>query len=179
MTLQIVLPAGPGHRPGSLLRAEIRWHLPSAPLGGAVELGWATTGKGSGDTQVVAQLELAELPPVDHTAPAELQASDARSLELRLPAGPYSFSGTLISLTWTLRARLAPYNERATAEIVLSTDGRAAPLKPACGRHISGETSPPGMLYRRRHGLDHRRARRTRRNDRPLQRQGRRLDLGR
>jgi len=123
MTLQIVLPAGPGHRPGSLLRAEIRWHYPDAPLGGAVELGWATAGKGSGDTRVVSHAELAELPRVDQSAPTKLQASDARIFELRLPAGPYSFSGTLISLTWTLRARLDPDDELVTAEIVLSPDG--------------------------------------------------------
>lgn len=123
MTLQIRLPAGPGHRPGSLLRAEIHWHHPHAPLGGSVELGWATTGKGSGDTQVIHHAELAELPRVDQTAPAQLQANDARVFALQLPAGPYSFSGTLISLTWTLRARLDPDDERATIEIVLAPDG--------------------------------------------------------
>ena len=123
MTLQIVLPAGPGHRPGSLLRAEIRWHCEHAPLGGSVELGWATAGKGSGDTQVLQHTELAELPRADQAAPAPLQASDARIFALQLPAGPYSFSGTLISLTWTLRARLDPDDERATIEIVLAPDG--------------------------------------------------------
>lgn len=123
MTLQIVLPAGPGHRPGALLRAEIRWHCEHTPLGGTVELGWATQGKGSGDTHVLRLAELAELPPAAEAAPASLQAIDARIFELRLPAGPYSFSGTLISLTWTLRARLSPDDEQVATEILLSPDG--------------------------------------------------------
>lgn len=130
MTLRIVLPGGVAHRPGSLLRAEIHWSHDHVPLGGAVELGWTTQGKGDVDRRTLHRAELSELPRLGEPSPSPLRATDARAFELRLPAGPYSFSGALISLSWTLRANLTPDDEQVATEIVLSPTGVELRLAP-------------------------------------------------
>lgn len=102
----------PAVRPGGELVGTAEWSLPSAPAAARVRLLWRTAGKGDPDSAVV---RTADLP-----APA---AEDARGFRIRLPDGPPSFSGRLISLMWSARLECPPHGAAET-EIVLSPTGR-------------------------------------------------------
>ncbi len=126
--LMIDLVEGASFRPGETLEGVVTWVLRGAPVGGAVELLWTTQGKGDGDQQVVATRELSSMRRPGESSLDPLAAEDAREFSFPLPAGPYSFSGTLITLSWTLRARLRPDDEEATLDITISPSGQGVRL---------------------------------------------------
>ncbi len=77
--------------PGEELRGTASWSLDAPPTKVELRLFWRTEGKGSQDVGVVETLSF------DGAG-----AEDRREFRLRLPPGPYSFSGKLISLIWAL-----------------------------------------------------------------------------
>lgn len=107
-------------RPGDEVAGTVRWHLDQSPRSLELRLFWYTQGKGDKDVGFVDSLPLA--------APAEGDSS----FSFRLPAGPYSFSGKLISLLWAIEAvadtGLGPQAERC--EIIVSPTGREILLHP-------------------------------------------------
>lgn len=118
--------------PGGALEGAISWSWPTAPERGVAQLVWFTRGTGDTDRDVVDEIDLQTLvsrpsaadgPYRDlHRAGVEgaaLRAADERLLDLRLPAAPYSFRGTLIQLVWAIEVSLWPGPVVATAEFHL------------------------------------------------------------
>lgn len=108
--LQVKLEGGrDAWRPGETLRGTASWQLDESVEALEVRLIWFTRGKGTQDVSVI-----------DHHAfrmPA-LEGHDDFSFEL--PAGPYSFSGRLISLIWALELVTPKGRESERVEFVLS-----------------------------------------------------------
>jgi hypothetical protein len=126
-------------RPGDEIAGTVRWRLDQPPRSLELRLFWYTQGKGDQDVGVVASLSLAE-PGLEGRSerPSEGLSEGSRSFEFRLPAGPYSFSGHLISLLWALEAvaETAGHTQAERREIVVSPTGREIliqPLEPPVG----------------------------------------------
>ena len=96
--------------PGGVLSGSVRWLCSELPNNASAHLIWYTEGKGDEDVGLVEKSEF-ENP----------RMSDERQFEFRLPAGPYSFSGKLISLIWALELQVG--KEVIRKEIVLSPSG--------------------------------------------------------
>jgi len=98
--------------PGERLAGSVRWRLPDDPASVTLRLYWRTGGKGTQDVDVVAE-ERFEAPGRD----------DRRPFDFRLPEGPYSFSGKLISLIWGLELVAEPAGAVAQTDLVVSPTG--------------------------------------------------------
>lgn len=105
------------YRPGEEIRGVVSWTDSHAPKLAELRLFWHTTGKGGTDS-FVAEVQTFDLP----------QAEDTRSFLFRAPDFPYSFSGKLISLIWSLELVLDSKGEK-TAEIIISPDGAEIELQ--------------------------------------------------
>src|SRR3954463_1543582 len=77
-------------RPGDTVDLIATWDLPQTPTSLTVLLSWWTSGKGTTDAAAVWSEDLA------------LSAKGEKQVSVPLPAGPYSFSGRLISLKWKI-----------------------------------------------------------------------------
>lgn len=84
-------------KPGEKVEGTASWHLESGAEALEVRLFWFTSGKGSRDVEVVARKHVARPEP-----------SGSRSFEFKVPRGPYSFSGALITLSWALELVVLP-----------------------------------------------------------------------
>lgn len=111
------------YRPGEEMEGTVSWELPSGPETRPpesieVRLFWYTEGRGDRDVGIV-QTETVEAvgPRGDHR------------FEFRLPEGPYSFSGPLISLIWALEAVTEPDLRTTRREIVVAPEGREVRLR--------------------------------------------------
>ncbi len=114
------------YRPGEEVAGTVSWKPGGeAPEHAEVRLAWYTRGRGERDAEVVAS-QVLEAPAV----------SDRRSFRFRLPDGPYSFSGNLVSLVWTVEAVLEPGSRAGRADLVVSPTGREVLLhrQPPAGR---------------------------------------------
>ena len=100
------------YTPGETLTGAALWELDDAPESAEINLCWSTRGKGTEDAEVVATVAF-ETP----------QAGDTREFTFTLPPGPYSFSGKLISLVWSLELVLKPGKHVAREEIVIAPGG--------------------------------------------------------
>ena len=110
-------------RPGERVEGQASWELAEPPRSLEVRLFWTTSGRGDEDQEIVA---VEQVP-----SPA---ASGWTRFSLQLPAGPYSFSGRLVSLAWALEV-VAPHEEMAaSAPIVVGPEGREV--------RIDGEPAP-------------------------------------
>jgi hypothetical protein len=115
-------------RPGDELEGTVRWRLDQPPRSLELRLFWYTQGKGDQDVGVVENLPL-----------ADPGTEGQRSFRFRLPAGPFSFSGKLISLLWAIEAvaEMAGAGTQAErCEIIVSPTGREIVLQP--------QVPPPG-----------------------------------
>lgn len=99
-------------RPGDTVEGTVRWQLAEAPESIELRLFWSTQGKGDQDVAVV------ETIPFDNPG-----AQDRRTFRMRLPAGPYSFSGRLITLSWALEAVALPKENAGNLSLVISPAG--------------------------------------------------------
>ncbi len=104
--------------PGETISGTARWSLGEAAKSIELELFWTTRGKGTVDTAVVDALCI-EQPPLD----------DQRPFRFQLPASPYSFSGRLVSVTWSLRMIANPGERQAQVNIVVSPTGKEIVLR--------------------------------------------------
>lgn len=106
-------------RPGDLVEGTVRWQLPEPPESIELRLFWSTAGKGDQDLEVV------------ETVPfANPGALDRRTFRVRLPEGPYSFSGKLITLTWALEAVALPGERAGNLFLTVSPTGEEIRLHP-------------------------------------------------
>lgn len=104
------------YRPGDAVRGTAMWKLDEPPDAIEIRLGWYTEGKGTTDAAIV------------HTLHEERPGrSGSNPFEFELPPGPYSFSGSLITLVWTVELAIEPDGEHASATIIVSpTDDEIA-----------------------------------------------------
>lgn len=99
-----------------------RWFLPGEPLSGRVgwrleddaeaielRLFWFTGGKGTEDVAIVDSVRIE----------AAGKAGN-REFSFSLPAGPYSFSGSLITLSWALELVTLPEGATERIEFVMA-----------------------------------------------------------
>ena len=105
-------------RPGERIEGSLSWSLAEEPTAIEVRLFWHTSGKGDRDVEVVDRLRLAA-PPASESR---------RPFRLRLPLAPWSFSGSLITLSWALEAVVLPSNESVLLDLVVSPTGEEVRL---------------------------------------------------
>ncbi len=99
--------------PGSEIEVTGRWDLAEQPESVELRLVWNTEGKGTTDIGV-SVTEQIEFP----------LASDERTIALRLPRAPYSYSGRLVSIVWALELVALPGEEADRVEITIGPGGR-------------------------------------------------------
>jgi hypothetical protein len=107
------------YRPGDEIRGTARWELSAVPTKVAVHLCWFTQGKGSEDSEVVAEQNLAA-----GTARGE------SAFSFRAPEQPYSFSGILISIIWAVELVTDPGDACERVEIVIGPEAEEIDLIP-------------------------------------------------
>ncbi|KPK37951.1 MAG: hypothetical protein AMJ65_13520 [Phycisphaerae bacterium SG8_4] len=100
-------------RPGDVVAGTVSWKLEEQVRQVELRLLWYTQGKGDEDAGLVETMTF-----------AQPSLSDQRSFRFTLPNGPYSFSGSLISLTWTLELSTRPGDNCERKEITVSPTGR-------------------------------------------------------
>ena len=100
------------YRPGETLEGVAFWDLDEAPRSIEVRLFWRTHGKGTVDLEVVQSVPF-----------IGVGSKDRRPFRIVLPAGPYSFSGTLVSLVWGVELVAEPKGDGENIEITMSASG--------------------------------------------------------
>jgi len=105
-------------RPGGVVQGGVRWHLQDNPESLELSLFWYTSGKGTQNVGVVKTLKWDN--------PGSFGSKD---FSFGLPAGPYSFSGRLISLIWALELTTFPSSETHKLELTVSPTGSEILLK--------------------------------------------------
>ena len=83
--------------PGDEVRGRAVWRLDEPVEAVELRLFWHTSGKGTDDVEIV---EVRRFESAGNRGEHEFN--------LYLPLGPYSFSGTLITLTWSLELVVLP-----------------------------------------------------------------------
>ena len=117
--------------PSQTVAGAVRWQLESNPHRIEVSLSWYTSGKGTRDVGVAESLTI-------HN-PGN---SGSRDFTFRLPEGPYSFSGNLVSLSWAVEATSFPSKETTRHEIIVSPTGHQILLREA----VPGASVIAGIL---------------------------------
>jgi hypothetical protein len=110
-------------RPGEIISGTVSWSdLAPQTEGLETRLLWYTEGKGSQDVEVVDS--------VKHEAP---QSAGSFRFEFVAPTRPFSFSGKLISLLWTIEVVLFPSHEGFREPLTISSDGSEIKLDRSFG----------------------------------------------
>ncbi len=99
-------------KPGDKVEGSIIWDLPKEPKEITVNLFWATDGKGSQDIEVV-----------DFRKFQAYCKTGNDSFSFTLPIAPYSFSGNLISISWTLEAFAKSGRDNCQYELIMAPQG--------------------------------------------------------
>ena len=102
--------------PGQIISGRAEWDLDQGSSAVEIRLVWFTDGVGTIDGGLVATINCSPL------------SRGNQSFEFTLPQGPYSFSGTYISLTWALELVVLPKEEVEALEFVLSPTGEEIDL---------------------------------------------------
>jgi hypothetical protein len=111
------------YRPGEALEGVAFWELDAAPRSIEVRLFWRTQGKGTVDVEVVQALPF-----------IGVGAQDRRPFRFALPPGPYSVSGSLVSVVWGVEVVAEPGGDASSAEITLSPTGEEVRLTRVDGK---------------------------------------------
>jgi hypothetical protein len=98
---------------GEEIVGTVSWLLAPLPDSLELRLFWYTRGKGTEDVEVVDAIRFRDLRP-----------EETREFRLRVPDGPYSFSGKLISLIWALELVAQPSEDAVRLDITVSPTGR-------------------------------------------------------
>lgn len=104
--------------PEDIIRGRAAWTLPFSAQYMELRLFWYTEGKGDCDLSIVNTIRI-----------ENFSSQDERPFEFRLPPGPYSFHGKLISLIWCIEVIAFPTKESTKIEFVMS------PNKQVIGLH--------------------------------------------
>jgi hypothetical protein len=113
--------------PGERVEGELVWSFPSAGQTLHVRLIVTTSGRGSQDETAFAE----------ETVPAA-RGRGSKRFSLKLPEGPYSFSGKLISLIWAVEASTEAGGATVRKGIVVSPTGEEIRPEPGPEAPASG-----------------------------------------
>ena len=102
--------------PGSEINGTIRWSLKNKPRQISLSLYWKTSGRGDEDKKVI------------HTLKLPKNANGEQEFNFSLPKQPYSFSGKLISVKWTLRFKSISPTLTIREDVIISPTGREVHL---------------------------------------------------
>ena len=103
--------------PGDSISGKVFWDLTKEPKRVSVNLLWYTDGKGSEDLEVVDSMEI-----------ESFNFRGSKGFTFVLPDEPYSFSGTLISICWTLEAFAKKSKDKDQYELVVAPNGKEVRL---------------------------------------------------
>lgn len=103
--------------PGSKVEGSILWALTESPGEIRISLGWWTEGRGNKDTKIE-----------DEVAWETTDIAGERRFSFTLPASPYSFEGTLISLKWGLELTARRPSNKHLRDIIVSPLGAPVQL---------------------------------------------------
>ena len=106
-------------QPGEEVQGKVFWTSEQPPQRIELRLFWFTKGKGTEDAGIV------ETVPFDQPL-----VSETRAFRFRLPAAPYSFSGSLISLVWALELIVYPSKQMVRREIEVGPGRCEVKLEP-------------------------------------------------
>lgn len=109
--------------PGDVISGIAGWELEPIPDSVEVCLFWHTSGKGDRDVGIADRVHL-----------SATGATDAQPFRLQAPAEPYSFSGRLITLTWSIELIVEPGHHVQRLDITLSPTGEEVTLGSADDR---------------------------------------------
>lgn len=114
----------PWVRPGGTVSGTASWRHEEDPDAIELRLFWYTRGKGTED------LEIVDSRRIEAPGPA-----GSRRFRFQLPEGPYSFSGTLITLAWALELVVLPGEATERVDLVVAptpveVDLRSGPWRP-------------------------------------------------
>ena len=98
--------------PGQQVALKASWQLDAPAEWLEIRLFWFTSGKGTRDVNVVYKQRW-NSPPLQ----------GQRRVELTLPMFPYSFSGKLVSLTWSAELVLAGDKQAVNCQFAMSPTG--------------------------------------------------------
>jgi hypothetical protein len=105
-------------RPGEEVRGVASWSLDEDPTSVELRLFWRTEGKGTQDVGVA-----------ETVAFEAAGRADRREFRIRLPEGPYSFTGQLVSLVWAVEVVAEPGSVAGIQDLVVSPTGEAIVLR--------------------------------------------------
>ncbi len=114
--------------PGDEVSGRVGWAMDSEPETVELRLFWHTSGKGTEDVEIVNDLRI--------EAPG---SNGERGFSFRLPLGPYSFSGSLITLAWALELVVLPSGETERLDLIVSPIPAEVQLE-SLGREPAGFT---------------------------------------
>lgn len=106
------------YAPGEAVSGTVSWSAEQAGEKLELRLFWFTRGKGTEDAGIVEKIQF-DRPSLHET----------RAFQFRLPVGPYSFSGQLISLVWALELVAGPSKTVVRREIEVGPDRREVRLE--------------------------------------------------
>ncbi len=115
MTIEIILDGNKKQfRPFDVIEGKIIYNLvkPCATI--QVDLAWTTIGKGTTDSCAVDSTGVSTMGKI---------SGDGR-FRLAVPAGPYSFSGKLVSIVWLVSCGAESDLDIAETEITISPSGK-------------------------------------------------------
>ena len=110
------------YEPGAQVIAIADWEFETPEESIELRLYWKTRGKGDMDTNVVQEVSFDKPEP-----------RGQKRLGIQLPDSPYSFSGKLVSLIWTLELEAFPSEESDIVEFTLAPGGKEIMLTGASG----------------------------------------------
>ena len=105
------------YTPGDTISGKVLWSQTSETKSVELRLFWYTSGKGTQDIKVIEELSW----------PA---SQGQANFSFTLPNEPYSFSGTLVSLSWALEAVLLPEETSEKYQFQLTPNGQTILLNP-------------------------------------------------
>jgi hypothetical protein len=104
--------------PGARVSGVAGWVARVAPARLELELVWSSRSAAGRDVRIVETVTFADPLP-----------EERRPFILALPAAPYSFSGALISLSWSLELTAHPGQEKTRLELTIAPGRRAVQLR--------------------------------------------------
>lgn len=115
--------------PGEVISGTAACPRQSQPANVVVRLFWFTRGRGTSDMQIVEEVSV-----------SNTQGLGEMPFSLRVPNGPYSFSGRLISIVWGIEAMDELSGKSGKIEIVCAPEGREIAPNP-----VQPESSPSSI----------------------------------
>jgi hypothetical protein len=95
--------------PGETVSGRAVWRLEEPPKNVDLRLFWFTSGKGTQDVEVVGEV-----------GSDAASSAGEMSFSFELPLAPYSFSGSLITLSWALELVIQPGGHTERIDLVVA-----------------------------------------------------------